>query len=67
MEELKKCPFCSGEEIAINRIYINPISETLVNILPDEVNVTCVSCGLGGYTEETEEEAVEAWNQRKGA
>ena len=70
--ELKPCPFCGAEEIHVNRVYIYSVSnaDEIVPIVVDEwadlveVNVTCLSCGLGGYTEETEEEAIEAWNKR---
>jgi Lar family restriction alleviation protein len=58
--ELKQCPFCGGEDIEINRMYINPFSP---DSPPDEVNVGCISCGVG-YTEESELEAIEAWNTR---
>ena len=62
MENLKSCPFCGSKEIHVTRIYINPIS---CSSLPDEVNVTCCCCGLGGYTEETAKEAIENWNLRE--
>ena len=60
MENLKPCPFCGTEDIGISRVYIDPISS---DSPPDEVHVGCNGCGIG-YTEETEEEAVESWNTR---
>lgn len=59
-EELKKCPFCGGEDITISRVYIDPLSP---DSLPDEVYVGCISCGIG-YTEDSEDEAIKAWNRR---
>jgi Lar family restriction alleviation protein len=60
--ELKPCPFCGGEDIDISRMYINPLSS---DSIPDEVTVSCISCGIG-YTEETELEAIKSWNTRAG-
>ena len=60
--KLKPCPFCGTKDISISRTYIDPLLRE--DSLPDEVHVTCSACGLGGYAEETEEEAVEAWNRR---
>jgi len=63
-DKLKPCPFCGGEDIGISRIYIDPLSDPLSSgRLPDEVYVGCISCGIG-FTEETEEEAIKAWNRR---
>ena len=61
--ELKPCPFCGTEDIQIYQTFHDPLS--LLDP-PGEVTVTCPSCGLGGYTEETEDEAIKAWNERKG-
>ncbi len=61
MEELKSCPFCGGEEISTIESYDVP--KFSKKSLPDFVYVGCPSCGIG-YQEETEEEAIEAWNRR---
>ena len=60
MEELKPCPFCGTEEIHISRILFDSVSR-----IPDKVCVSCSGCGIG-YTEETEEKAIENWNNRVG-
>ncbi len=60
MDNPKPCPFCGCEEISIHRTYIDPLTP---DSPPDEVFVGCASCGIG-YTEETENEAVKAWNMR---
>jgi Lar family restriction alleviation protein len=61
--ELAKCPFCGNtrkEEFAIH-ITDMSIGDTAFN----RINVCC-SCGARGPDGETKEEAIAAWNRRRG-
>jgi Lar family restriction alleviation protein len=51
--ELKACPFCGIKNCAIDY-------DTLCYF------VTCLKCNANGPREETEKEAIAAWNRRKG-
>lgn len=53
--ELKPCPFCGSSEIALQQEYGH---------LP-MFFVGCDNCGASASYTETEEEAIEAWNERK--
>jgi len=50
-EELKPCPFCGGHA---EHIYY------------DGSSVICASCDVQTQVFATEQEAIEAWNQRHG-
>ena len=56
MSELKPCPFCGGDYLAIG-CYPN-IDE------PECFTVECAICGARGSEEHTEAEAIDAWNTR---
>ena len=59
--ELKPCPFCGTEDINVVESYAIP--KYSKKSLPDFVYVGCCGCGIG-YQEETEQEAISAWNKR---
>lgn len=54
MDELKPCPFCGGEDIA------------LVNIRPlkDLWGIWCIDCQASFPLFNTEQKAIKAWNRR---
>ena len=54
MNELKPCPFCGSEKINIWNC----------NDKSDSAWCQCESCLASTSVEETEEEAIEAWNRR---
>jgi Lar family restriction alleviation protein len=58
--ELKPCPFCGGEEIDVKSRYQRTKGCPIEHI---ESYCVCSSCGIGAH-EETEAEAIEAWNRR---
>lgn len=51
MNELRKCPFCGGEELTISSIL-------------GEHYIVCDTCTCAGPGAWTEQEAIEAWNRR---
>lgn len=56
MEKLKPCPFCGNQEFV-----------TVVRSLNVVVAwVDCNNCGCYGPAENTEAEAIAAWNHREG-
>jgi Lar family restriction alleviation protein len=62
MDKLKPCPFCGGEDIAVRTKFIQEKGDFAETI---EAYCGCKSCGMGAI-EENEEDAIEAWNTRKG-
>ena len=56
MEELKPCPFCGGKKI---RVYGKE------NFRTCSPWVQCESCLASTSAEDTEKEAIEAWNRRE--
>lgn len=60
--KLKPCPFCNTEDISMIKSYTKHNDDDDRGTL-DFVYVGCAGCGIG-YHEETEEEAIKAWNTR---
>lgn len=54
MFDLKPCPFCGSKHVVI--VFGNG----------DDHLVECESCAACGPTEDTRQEAAEAWNRRHG-
>ena len=61
MDELKPCPFCSGEAFVYKRY------DSIFRLDPTDFTVLCKDCraGVRRYFP-TESEAIEAWNRRDG-
>lgn len=59
MSELKRCPFCGGDNVGVwhNR----PVSP----LIADSYEVRCYNCNFGLRPERLKDKAVEAWNTRK--
>lgn len=53
MSELKKCPFCGGEDVH-TRSYCSDSWHY----------VDCLTCGSSGPEADGEDEAIAAWNRR---
>lgn len=61
MNELKKCPFCGGNNVSL--WYNRSISP----LIPTTCEVHCYDCHFGLAPSKTKEEAIKAWNNRKPA
>lgn len=59
MEELKKCPFCGGNNVGV--WHNTPISP----IVADRYEVRCYDCHIGTPVLTNKKKAIEAWNTRK--
>lgn len=58
MPELKPCPFCGGEAYSITQ-FTGSFDELVAHH-----SVSCHGCGVVAFHEETEAEAIDAWNTR---
>ena len=57
-DRLKPCPFCGGEAHAITQ-FTGSFDELVAHH-----SISCNGCGVVAFFEDTEAEAVEAWNTR---
>ena len=55
-EELKPCPFCGGNKVALTTF----VSEFCINTY----QVICCDCNCCGAPKRSEEKAIETWNRR---
>ena len=59
MPDLKPCPFCGGTNVEVYHQYWRVINRY-------DYSVHCFDCHFGLANQNTEEEAIEAWNRRTG-
>lgn len=59
MQELKPCPFC-GQQPRVTK------TKGWKNAMPARYGVLCADCAICLGWSDTEAEAVERWNTRKG-
>ena len=64
MDELRPCPFCGGEAEVIPHMYF---SLALNGWKPERYGVVCKDCNTSGNQFfRGEQQAIEAWNRRRG-
>ena len=61
-EELKPCPFCKVKKW--QHVVVAPFLTIIAKLLKRYKQVQCRWCGCLGPVEESEEEAINAWNKR---